>query len=195
MKTSKLRKFAWVFFALALTTTTVFSQGWRNANRANRTNNTTEQNCLNYLSDLTDEQVVKIEKLETSHQEKMDELRNQRRSTTDLNEKNEIRAEMLNKVAAHQKEVKNLLTAEQQKEYDWLHSQGSRFKNQRTANTGNRGWAQGRGNQQNVSRRGSCGNFGQGRQGMGRGNNCNQKGRKGRGNSRNFQGKGNFSNS
>lgn len=36
---SKLSKFAWAFFALALTTTSVFSQGWRNGKNKKRNGN------------------------------------------------------------------------------------------------------------------------------------------------------------
>lgn len=130
MKTSNLQKLFWVFFALLITTTSVFSQGWRNSNTVQNNQN---QTCLEQISNLTKKQIQEIEKLEKVHQESMTELRNQRRSSNNAITKSEIKTEMLKKVAAHQNEVKNLLSAEQQKEYALLHKNGSNYKNRRFA--------------------------------------------------------------
>lgn len=124
MKISKLQKFAWVFFALALGTTTLLAQGWRNGNRAFVQNNQNAP-CLNLIPGLTEEQSAKITELNVKHQEAMTDLRYERRSTVDLIEKNEIRGEMLKKVKAHREEVKGLLTEEQQKQYDRLYFRGT----------------------------------------------------------------------
>lgn len=198
MKVSKLTKFAWVFFALALTTTTVFSQGWRNSGRMNNRVYLQNQNCLNSLTDLTDGQISKIESLEASHQEVMSEFRDQRRSTIDAIEKNEIRGEMLKKVEAHRKEVKGLLSAEQQKQYDLLHSRGNAYRNQpaRGNFAGNRfNGRQGNNGRQNFAGRGCMGNRNNGgvRQNNGRRNNCFQNNRNtnSRGN-RNFNRNSNY---
>lgn len=138
MKISKLQKFAWVFLALALGTTSLFAQGWRNGNRTFVQNNQ-EIYCVEVLTNLTDDQVSSITELEDKHQETMDELRNQRRSTVDLDEKDKIRENMLENVVAHRSEVKNLLTEEQQKEYELLQLRGNKFRNQRAINQrGNR---------------------------------------------------------
>ena len=61
MKISKLHKFAWVFFALALGTTTVFAQGWKNGNRVN---NNKKGMCLEQISGLTEEQKTQIQGME-----------------------------------------------------------------------------------------------------------------------------------
>jgi hypothetical protein len=121
MKLSKLQKLAWVFFALALTTTTVYSQDWRNG-----IGNTQNQNgnCLSYISDLNEKQQKQILEMEEKHQEEMATLRDKRRSTANAIEKNEIRGDMLKKVKAHQNAVKKLLNKDQQKQYDQLHSFG-----------------------------------------------------------------------
>lgn len=122
METSKLKKLAWVFFALALTTTTLFAQGWRNGNRSfNNPNN----NCINQISGLSDEQKTKIDGLNKSHFETMSQLRAQCQSTTDAIEKSEIRTTMLKTVKAHRDEVKSLLTPDQQKEFDALQQRGN----------------------------------------------------------------------
>lgn len=121
MKTSKLTKTTWVFVALTLTTTTLFAQGWRNGNRLVSGQN----NCIYQVSGLSDEQITRIDGLNNTHQAKMGELRTQRRSTIDAVEKSEIRTTMLKNVKAHRDEVKSLLTAEQQKEFDLLQQCGN----------------------------------------------------------------------
>jgi Spy/CpxP family protein refolding chaperone len=156
MKFSKLQKFAWVFFALATASTTVFAQGWRNGN-----NGTNGQNlvCLEQISDLSEDQKSKIQELEKIHQEKMAELREQRRSTADAIEKNDIRGTMLRNVKAHREEVKNLLNEKQQKQYNELFTSTSKIQNQR-GNGNFRGCSpdqgrQGFGHNQGYGRRGN----------------------------------------
>ena len=143
MKLSKLQKLAWVFFALALTTTTVFSQGWRNGNRYYQNQN---GNCLNYITDLSEKQQKQITEMEEKHQKEMAELRVKRRSSFDAIEKNEIRGEMLKKVEAHRNSVKNILNEEQQKQYDQLHAYGFYGRGQNFAYQNGIRNFQGRGN-------------------------------------------------
>ncbi|MCG6188210.1 hypothetical protein [Maribellus maritimus] len=149
MKISKLKKFAGVFFALALGTSTLFAQGWRNGNRAFAQNNE-RVTCVNYLPDLTDDQVESITALENKHQEQMDVLRDKRRATANWDEKDIIREEMLENVVAHRMEVKKLLTEDQQKEYELLQLRGNNYRNQRMAYQ--RGNGAGYGNQQGFAR-------------------------------------------
>jgi hypothetical protein len=186
MKTSNLRKLFWVFFALIVTTSSVFSQGWRNGNTVQNNQN---QSCLQQISNLSKEQVQEIEKLEKVHQESMTELRTQRRSTINAIEKSEIRTEMLKKVAAHQNEVKNLLSAEQQQEYEMLHNNGRNFRNQRFAqnvNGRNRGYGNFASNGNNGCRgRGYNAAYGQNSR---RGNNCFQNNVYRNGRNRNYGG-------
>ncbi len=167
MNISKLSKFAWAFFALALTTTTVFGQGYKN--RSNALNNQ-NQVCLNQITDLTDEHATKIEELGKSHQKVMTALREDRQSTQDAIEKNEIRGTMLKTVKAHRETVRNLLTEDQQKQFDLLATNGNNYGN-RNGNRNSQGGQQFRGQQKFA---GNCGNVGRGnwsgRQGNGRGN-------------------------
>lgn len=128
MNNSKLSKFAGAFFALALATTTVFGQGWRNGNN---TCYNQSQGCLNQISDLSDDQKSKIIEMENVHQERMAKLRDERRSTTDAIEKNEIRGTMLKSVKAHREAVKNLLTENQQKQFEEFQPGGNNYRNQR----------------------------------------------------------------
>jgi len=128
MNTSKLSKFAWAFFALVLGTATVFGQGRRNGNSMHYNQN---QVCINQISDLSDDQKSKILEMDVIHQKEMAELRDERRSTTDAIEKNEIRGTMLKEVKAHRDAVKNLLTESQQKQFEAFFMQGNNYQNQR----------------------------------------------------------------
>jgi hypothetical protein len=170
MNLSKLTKLAWVFFALGVTSTTLFAQGWRNGKQAGNGRN---NNCINRISGLTDEQQSKIDGLNETHHAKMGELRTQRQSTADAIEKSEIRTTMLKNVKAHRDEVKSLLTAELQNDYDLLQSRGNYGNGRGNANFQGRG--QGRGQQfagnQGCGARTSRGGSGQG---YGRGNRQNQ---------------------
>ncbi len=169
MKISKLTKLAWVFFALALTTTTLFAQGWRNGNRPV---NGQKNNCINQISGLSDEQQTKIEGLNKSHLETMAQLRTQRQSTTDAIEKSEIRTAMLKNVKAHRDEVKSLLTADQQKQWESLQGYSNKGNGRGQANFKGRG--QGNGNCQFAGNYGSRGNRNGGGQVYGNGNRRNQ---------------------
>jgi hypothetical protein len=131
----KTKKFALILIALMLGTTTIFAQGWRNANRPDYNYGYGPGTCLTVLPDLTEDQKARITELETTHQEAMVELRVKQRSTYEPIEKNEIRGEMLKKVQLHREKVKNLLTEEQQKQYDLLQARN---------NYGGRGFAPGR---------------------------------------------------
>lgn len=169
MKISKLKKLAWVFFALALTTTTLFAQGWRNGNRPN---NSPNNNCINRVSGLSEEQKTKIDGLNKSHLDNMAQLRTQRQSTTDVIEKSEIRTTKLKNVKAHRDEVKSLLTAEQQNEFDALQQ---RWNNRNGRGQGNfQGRGQGKGNCQFAGNYGNRGNRNGGGQGYGNRNHRNQ---------------------
>lgn len=136
MKTSKLQKLAWAFFALTLTATTVFSQGRNNGNRNFQNQDVP---CLEQISDLNEQQKTQITAMEKSHQETMDKFREERRSTNNSIEKNEIRGAMLQSVETHQNSVKNLLTENQQKQYDLLHASGKNSKNSKFGNQSNKG--------------------------------------------------------
>lgn len=169
MKFSKLKKLAWVFFALALTTTTLFAQGWRNGERHN---NGLNNSCINQFSGLSDDQKTKIDGLNKSHLEKMAQLRTQRQSTTDAIEKSEIRTTMLKNVKAYRDEVKSLLTAEQQNEFAALQQRGNYGNGRGQGNFQGRG--QGKGNCQFAGNFGTRGNRNGGGQGYGNVNCRNQ---------------------
>ncbi|MFW6246031.1 MAG: Spy/CpxP family protein refolding chaperone [Tangfeifania sp.] len=175
MKTLKIMKFTLVFLTFVLTVSTVFAQGWRGGNRAgygqnlNQTADSTPLTCINMIQGLTEEQITEIQSLESEHQKSMGELRTERRSTVDAIEKNEIRGEMLRKVKAHREEVRNLLTEEQQQQYDLLQAR-------------NQGWRQGfaQGKRNASGRAGFKGrnSFGRGSAGAGYGRGRAENGRR-----------------
>jgi len=169
MNFSKLTKLAWVFFALAVTSTTLFAQGLGNRKQAGNGQN---NNCINQLSGLTNEQKTKIDGLNEAHQSKMDELRTKRQAANDAIEKSEIRTTMLKNVKVHRDEVKSLLTAEQQKEYDLLQARGN-YGNGRVQENF-QGCGRGKGNCQFTGNYETRGNRNGGGQGYGRGNWRNQ---------------------
>lgn len=185
MKTQKIRKFTLVIMALVLTGSTVFAQGWRGGNRAgygrnlNLVTDTTRFTCVNLIQGLTEDQKSEIISLENQHQEAMAGFRTERRLTIDTIEKNEIREEMLNRVEIHRDKVRNLLTEEQQQQYDLLQA-----RNQGRM----QGFAQGR---RNAPRGASYANGNRG--GRGRAAGC-VKGRGGSGRGYSRIGGSNYSN-
>lgn len=177
MKTLKIRRLALVFLTLVLTGSTVFAQGWRGGNRAGYGRNlnwaadTMQLTCINMIQGLTEGQIIEIQSLESEHQKAMAQLRTERRSTVDAIEKNEIRGEMLKRVKAHREEVRDLLTEEQQLQYNLLQARNQGWR---------QGFAQGKRNVpgragfkgRNSYGRGSAGaGYGRGRSENGRRNN------------------------
>ncbi len=162
MKTKKIQQFGWVILALTLT----FASSAQTNNYRNRINTASDVKlCLEQISDLTDKQKTDLLMLEEQHQKIMTELRNTRRSTFDLDEKNRIYDQMQYNKNTHQKAVKTLLTAEQQKQYDLIQAGGGLHKFQtntyRAGNgRGNNGIRQGKGNR-NI-RRNASGTYGTG---------------------------------
>ncbi len=152
MKTSSLRKFAWVLFALVVTSGTVFGQRGRGFN--------SQQNgsCLYRISDLTEAQQTQIQEMDQAHWATMDDLRLQRRSTYDAIERSEINTTMLKTVEAHRNAVKAVLTEEQQTQYDRL--QRNAYGPNQNLGTGRRGNSGQRGQGNFTARNNS--NYGKG---------------------------------
>jgi hypothetical protein len=157
MKTSKLRKLAWAFFALALTTTSVSAQGYGYRNRVIQPSD--GMPCIEQISDLTEKQKTDILALEQKHQEEMVALREDRRSTTDFDKKDSIREKMLEQKVDHRNAVKALLNPDQQRQYDLIQAKRGMGKYRNSAmtkgsgNRGNRnnsGWRSGNANANNC---------------------------------------------
>lgn len=124
MNISKLSKFAWAFFALVFTTATVFGQGYRNRNYDLNNQN---KYCLNQFTELTEKQTTEIEELNSKHQEKMNVLREDHRSTSDAIKKNEIRRNILRTKKSHWEEIYSLLNDKQKEEFELLNNQANGY--------------------------------------------------------------------
>jgi hypothetical protein len=101
-------------------------------------------NCCQNIPNLTEEQQDQIDELRSSHLEKMAELRQERRGTTNFDEKDEIRETMLKERETHREEIRALLTEEQQAYFD-KHYRNMRNYNARNSNCGNNKAGKGRG--------------------------------------------------
>ncbi len=142
MKTGKM---IWITMLLLLGSTTVFAQGWRNANRPGYCQGYGPGACIYAIPGLTDEQKTKITELQINHQKEMVEWRVKQRATVDPVEKNAIRGEMLLKVQEHREEVNNLLSEDQKKVLDQWQKQAYRNRGMAPGGRGPRGAAPYRG--------------------------------------------------
>lgn len=154
MKTSFNLRFAGIFMALILTAGIALSGNYNNGKGRNRSANAT---CVNRISGLTQDQKDKITALATSHQTAMNNFRDQRRSTTDLAQKDQIRQQMNTEVTNHRSAVRALLTPDQQQQFDQL-----------PRSNGSQGAGYGQGNNSRGSAK--C-------NGGGQGNGCGRRGR------------------
>jgi hypothetical protein len=132
MKTQILSKTTLVLFSFIVLSLSGYSLDQRGRNRIS-TPNYTYMQCIEQVPGLTDEQVSKITSLNQAHRDAILELRNERRSTVDLAEKNVIRAEMDELVKNHRDDVKALLTDEQKEAYEQLLA-NNQYGNRRYAN-------------------------------------------------------------
>lgn len=86
--------------------------------------------CIQGISNLTGDQQKQIIALEETYQSKMEEYRIERRSTADIQIKNEIYADMQQAKADHRNEVLKVLNDDQKKEYLALQKIGKgQYKN------------------------------------------------------------------
>ncbi len=107
--------------------------------------------CVLGLKGLTQEQIEKINQLEDQHQQVMEGLRAERRSTVNFMEKDRIRAKMLNQKEKHYSELKKVLSSEQWAEFESLHQAGKgnfalNGRNNRGHGNGHGSWNRGHGN-------------------------------------------------
>lgn len=144
MKT--LKSITWVaFIGIMLMATQSFAQRGNRTNRAN--------NCCQNIPGLTEEQNQQIQELRTAHLNEMAELRQERRSTADWDQKDEVRDQMLQKQEEHKNEVRALLNDDQKAYFDanyqkWGNRDGNRKGNRGkgAGGKGNRGGKMGGGN-------------------------------------------------
>lgn len=128
---------------LMLMATQSYAQRGNRGNRMNRA-----ATCYQDIPNLTENQSQQIQELRTTHLNTMAELRQERRSTTDWDQKSAVREQMLQKQESHKNQVRALLNDEQK---SWFDANYQKYQNNRA----------GRGN-------GNCGSRGRGNRGGGR---------------------------
>ena len=148
MKTKKFKKAAMLAVIVLLAITSVQALP---GNPQSDNINAVRTTCVNSIPGLSQEQTNTILKMEADHQKVMDQLRDQRRATTNEKTKAEIRLEMINQRDAHRAEVQKLLTPEQQVAYNNLHQNNNHYYRQAKSTRGKGNSSGGRG-----FRSGSC---------------------------------------
>mgnify|MGYP002396188439 CR=1 FL=1 len=117
---------------LLLMATQSYAQRGNRANRANRMNN-----CYQDIPNLTEKQSQQIQEMRTAHFNQMAELRNERRSTANWDQKDAVRERMLQKQQEHRNEIRSLLTDDQK---TWFDSNYQKYRNNRSGRgNGSRG--------------------------------------------------------
>jgi hypothetical protein len=119
-----------VLLGTILMATQSFSQ---RGNRSYYNNN----DCQN-IPNLTEEQQKEIQELRTGHLKEMQQLRAKRRSTYNMDEKNQIRNQMLEKQSNHRKDIRSLLSEEQKTFFD-ANCQNRSGKNMQSNRSGRSG--------------------------------------------------------
>mgnify|MGYP001025394182 FL=1 len=108
---------------LMLMATQSYAQRGNRGNRMNRAGT-----CYQNIPNLTEQQSQQIQELRTAHLNTMTELRQERRSTTDWDQKEVIREKMLQKQQSHKNQVRALLNDEQK---SWFDANYQRYQNNR----------------------------------------------------------------
>lgn len=136
MKTSTLKTASALilFTVIAALTVSAYNGGGRNYSNSNQ-----PLKCVDNIPGLSQSQINAITTLENEHQKVMDQLRSERRSTTNEKAKAEIRIKMIDIRDSHRAEVKKLLTTEQQKAFEELHSKGNNHQYAREGSRSGRG--------------------------------------------------------
>ena len=103
MKTSRLNRVAVLCFALILTAGVAVSG--KNPEGKGKNNGMAQQTCIHSISGLSEYQKERIMAMETQNQTVMNELREKQRSTTEKDEKEEIKKQMDKQAETHQNAV------------------------------------------------------------------------------------------
>ena len=117
MRTNISNRFAGILIALTVTAGSAVSS---NIFEGRGRNNNATAVCVNQISGLSQDQKDRMTALITQHQSAIDDLREKRRSTTDIAQKDQIRKQMDTQVESHRNAVRTILNADQQKQYDQI---------------------------------------------------------------------------
>jgi hypothetical protein len=129
MKTSRLNRFAGLCLALILTAGSAVLSN--NPNGKSRNSEVVQQTCIHSISGLSEYQKERIVAMETENQTVMNKLREKQRSTTEKDQKREIKKQMDKQAETHRNAVLSVLSADQQAQFLQFQTYGA---NQNTQN-------------------------------------------------------------
>jgi len=144
MKTSRLNRVAVLCFALILTAGVAVSG--KNPEGKGKNNGMAQQTCIHSISGLSEYQKERIMAMETQNQTVMNELREKQRSTTEKDEKKEIKTQMDKQAETHRNAVTSVLSADQQKQFLQFQANVANPKVQNQKQGMGKGNGQGKGN-------------------------------------------------
>ena len=128
METSRLNRVAGIFLALIVTAGSAVSSN--NLDGKGRSN-ISKETCIHSISGLSEYQKGRIIAMETQNQTVMNDLREKQRSTTEKDEKKELKNQMDKQAETHRNAVTSVLSADQQKQFLQFQTYGT---NQNTQN-------------------------------------------------------------
>ena len=128
METSRINRVAGLCLALILTAGVTVSG--INPDGKGRNSAVAQQTCINSISGLSEYQKDRIITMETQNQTIMNELREKQRSTTEKDEKKEIKKQMDKQAENHRNAITSVLSADQQKQFLQFQAYGANQNHQ-----------------------------------------------------------------
>ncbi len=144
MKTSRLNRVAGLCLALILAAGVAVSG--KNPEGKGKNNGMAQQTCIHSISGLSEYQKERIMAMETQNQTVMNELREKQRSTTEKDEKKEIKKQMDTQLETHRNSVTSVLSADQQVQFLQFQTYGGNPNTQNQKQGMGKGNGQGKGN-------------------------------------------------
>jgi len=128
METSRINRVAGLCLALILTAGVTVSG--INPDGKGRNSAVAQQTCINSISGLSEYQKDRIITMETQNKTIMNELREKQRSTTEKDEKKEIKKQMDKQAENHRNAITSVLSADQQKQFLQFQAYGANQNHQ-----------------------------------------------------------------
>lgn len=122
METSRLNRVAGLCLALILIAGVAVSSN--NPDGKGRNSSVAQQTCINSISGLSEYQKGRIVAMETQNQTVLNELRVKQRSADGKTQKEEIKKQMDKQIETHQNAVTSVLSADQQKQFLQVQTNG-----------------------------------------------------------------------
>jgi hypothetical protein len=154
MKTNLLNRFAGLCLALILTAGSAVLSN--NPNGKSRNSEVVQQTCIHSISGLSEYQKERIVAMETENQTVMNKLRQKQRSTTEKDQKREIKKQIDKQAETHRNAVLSLLSADQQAQFLQFQTYGGNPNNQGQKQGMGKGNRQGKGSGGGRENGGNC---------------------------------------